>query len=36
MNIIKVKDLVFLYRKKDENGNITQEIRALDGVDMEV
>ena len=36
MNIIKVKDLVFLYRKKDENGNITQEIRAVDGVDMEV
>lgn len=35
MNIIKVKDLVFLYRKKDENGNITQEIRAVDGVDME-
>lgn len=36
MNIIKVKDLVFLYRKKDENGNVTQEIRAVDGVDMEV
>ena len=36
MNIIKIKDLVFLYRKKDENGNITQEIRAVDGVDMEV
>lgn len=36
MNIIKIKDLVFLYRKKDEDGNITQEIRAVDGVDMEV
>jgi energy-coupling factor transporter ATPase len=36
MNIIKIKDLVFLYRKKDENGNITQEIHAIDGVDMEV
>ena len=36
MNIIKVKDLSFLYRKKDENGKVTQEIRAVDGVDMEV
>lgn len=36
MNIIKVKDLIFLYRKKDENGNTVQEIRAVNGVNMEV
>lgn len=36
MSIIKVKDLIFLYRKKDENGNTIQEIRAVDGVNMEV
>ncbi|MDO4553618.1 MAG: energy-coupling factor transporter ATPase [Lachnospiraceae bacterium] len=36
MNIIKVKDLIFLYRKKDENGEVVQEIRAVDGVDLEV
>lgn len=36
MNIIKVKDLLFLYRKKDENGNVIQETRAVDGVNLEV
>lgn len=36
MNIIKVRDLLFLYRKKDENGNVIQETRAVDGVNLEV
>lgn len=34
--MIKVKDLVFRYLKKNENGEIVQEITAIDGVNMEI
>lgn len=34
--MIKVKDLIFRYQKRDENGEIVQEITAIDGVNMEV
>lgn len=34
--MIKVKDLIFLYQKKNENGEIIQEIKAVDSVSMDV
>ena len=34
--MIKIKDLIFLYKKKDENGNTTDVVTAIDGVSMEV
>lgn len=34
--MIKVKDLIFLYQKKNENGEVVQEIKAVDGVSLEV
>lgn len=34
--MIKVKDLIFLYQKKNENGEVIQEIKAVDGVSMDV
>lgn len=34
--MIKVKDLVFRYLKKNENGEVVQEITAIDGVNMEI
>lgn len=34
--MIKVKDLIFRYQKKNENGEVVQEIQAVDGVSMEV
>lgn len=34
--MIRVKDLVFRYLKKNENGEVVQEITAIDGLNMEV
>lgn len=34
--MIKIKDLIFRYQKKNEEGKIVQETKAIDGVSMEV
>ncbi len=34
--MIKIKDLIFLYQKKNEEGQVIQESKAIDGVSMEV
>lgn len=35
-NIIESKDLVHEYSRRDEEGNVTEIIRAIDGVDIQV
>ena len=34
--MIKIKDLIFLYQKKNEEGQVVYETKAVDGVSMEV
>ncbi len=34
--MIKIKDLIFLYQKKNDEGQVVYETRAIDGVSMEV
>jgi energy-coupling factor transport system ATP-binding protein len=34
--MIKIKDLIFLYQKKNDEGQVIQESKAIDGVSMEV
>ena len=36
MNLIKTEKLTYEYIKRDENGNETGRVRAVDGVDLEV
>ena len=36
MGIIKVKDLVYEYIRRDEEGNVESITKALDGVSMEI
>ena len=34
--MIKIKDLIFLYQKKNDEGQVVYETKAIDGVSMEV
>ena len=34
--MIKIKDLIFLYQKKNDEGQVVYETKAVDGVSMEV
>ncbi|MBE5955330.1 MAG: energy-coupling factor transporter ATPase [Lachnospiraceae bacterium] len=34
--MIKIKDLIFLYQKKNDEGQVVHETKAVDGVSMEV
>lgn len=36
MNIIEAKKLIFEYIRRDEEGNIEEKLRAIDGVDLDV
>ena len=36
MSMIKIKDLIYNYIKHDEEGNVAEENRALDNIDLTV
>lgn len=36
MNIVKIKDLIFEYFRRDEQGNVTEIVNAVDGVNIDI
>ena len=36
MEIIKAKEVIYEYIKRDEEGNISGTLKAVDGVDMDI